>query len=131
MSRTDITDLNSLRYFVGQRLIDPQPGASKCSWAETDTEELKTPKKSDVKVDLFGRPIKKGAGKACKKLEYSHKIEYFCGCKIHTGFLYFMELSENNFVCVCSGGVETFIKAGYYDYTDFKRLPVVNEINCP
>ena len=56
MSRADITDLNSLRYFVGQRLIDPQPGASKCS----DTEELKRPKKSDVKVDLF---------KARKKLE--------------------------------------------------------------
>lgn len=56
LSRADITDLNSLRYFVGQRLIDPQPGASKCS----DTEELKRPKKSDVKVDLF---------KARKKLE--------------------------------------------------------------
>lgn len=62
-------------------------------------------------------------------IECSHKIDYYCDCKIHTGFLHLFEIAEYNHKAVCSGGHDRLISTGMYTHADFMTVPVMALLN--
>ena len=63
------------------------------------------------------------------EVECSHKIDYYCDCKIHTGFLHLFEIAEYNHKAVCSGGHDRLISTGMYTHADFMTVPVMALLN--
>ena len=90
------------------RLNRPSSDAVKCTWNEDD-DNVKEPKpKAQRKLGF---------------IENSHKIDYFCGCRVHTGLLYLVELAHNNFKAVCSGGKDRLQEK--FDFPNDKFMVVL------